>query len=229
MAQIVLGPLVANIAGSIGGSTFQRGPGIHTVRRKPIPILRRSTFTNGLRSVFLSLNMSWRSLTDIQRDAWQSEADLVTWTDRFGNVIPGKGYWLYKRCNLNRNVIGFAPITDPDTVPTFDAVTGIDLTLVIGAKFELKWDAPIPTQGSTYWAISATPPCSAGRSAAFGTFRFISNLAPGSTTPADFLSDYLARYPTAAVAGQRTFLRIVVIDKSSGYAMPPQIISAIWA
>lgn len=228
MAQIVLGPLVANIAGSIGGSTFQRGPGIHTVRRKPNPITRRTSFTNSERSVFAFLNMNWRTLSDPDRAAWQAEADLLTWTDRFGNVIPGKGYWLYKRCNLNFHLIAEPLITAPVSPIVLDPVVNLFLELDTPAKFVMKWDAPLPTQTDTVWAIFATPPTSAGRSAAFGTYRFIEKFAPGTGSGVDIGSQYITRMGVLPQPGQRSFARIVVIDQKSGNASAPIFQSAIW-
>lgn len=228
MAQIVLGPIVADIAGSIAGTTFQRGPGTHTVRRKPLPTPRGTRFTAPRRTVMSFLVSSWRTLTQVERDAWQSEASAIVWHDRFGNVVPGKGYWLFIRCNLNLFSVDETLRTTPGVLPVFPPMSGLVLDLIVGNKFTLTWSAPDPIGANQYLLISASPPMSPGRSATFGTLRIVGAVPPGKNSPQDFYHEYSTRVPLVPVAGQRSFVRTLFIDKNSGHASPPTNVWGDW-
>lgn len=94
-----LGPLVSEVAGSIGGTTFQRNGPTAIVRSKPLPIHRPTGFASTARQRLASLATRWASLSLSDRNAWETFAASVTWYNRFGDVIPGTGFKAFCRTN----------------------------------------------------------------------------------------------------------------------------------
>lgn len=226
--QVKLGPLVSVAAGSIGGTTFQRSFIATLVRSKPMPTLRRGRYTNPKRSTWQQFSRTWRTVSNSDRDKWQIAADTLAWLNKFGDDIRGKGYWLYMRCNQNLASLGIANIAAPDSVFTFTAITGLAATGSLATTLSLSWSTPTPTQAGTQWLVFASRPMSAGRSAPYGTLRLITVLASGATSPANVGSAYNTKFNLAQKIGLRTFISVIPIDRSGGYAGPAQLTSFIW-
>lgn len=228
MAQITLGPLVSNIAGSIGPTTFQRGKGQHFVRRKPLPILRRTKYTGNTRTLTAELSRAWGALSSGDRGNWESEASALKWYDRFGNVILGKGYWLFLRCNQNLQLVGKGVISTPATPPVIPALVGALITSSQVGKLEFGLTTPNPVPASMYLVIAATPPMSAGRGSPFSALRIITVVPPTTGGPWLLDTDYSAYYGTSGVVGRKVFVKAWLIDMASGYAGPPVVVEAIF-
>lgn len=228
MAQVQLGPLVADIAGSIAGTTFQRWGKFHIIRKKPLPINRRNTFTNDERQATAYLTNLWRQLTAIERAAWNASAALITWSDRFGNTIVGKGYWLFLRCNQNLRAVAEPYITTPVAPFAMPAIASLSAVAKISTSLVLSWATPSPIPAATSWLVSATPPLSNGRSSGFSAFRIVKIIPTAKTSPNDIWPGYIARFPQDQHTSQQVFIRVQQIDTKGGYTGPPATISTPW-
>lgn len=226
--QVKLGPLVSDAAGSIGGSTFQRSFIATQVRVKPLPTRRRTRATNPRRGLMGQLARTWRTLSDSDRTKWQIEADLLTWTNRFGDVIRGKGYWLYIRCNQYLQLCGAAIRSVPDAQFAITAITGLAATGSVATTMSIAWSAPSGTQASTTWLVLASRPMSAGRSAPFGALRLLTTFAAATTTPQNVGSLYNSLFGTSQKVGDRTFVLCLPINNRGGYPGVPVQTSFVW-
>lgn len=219
--QAKLGPLVTTVAGSIGGTTFQRSPIATIVRAKPLPTLRRTQYTDTARATTGSWSQQWRSLSQVDRDAWQATADGLTWTNRFGDVIRGKGYWLFMRCNQYLQLLGEPTVSTPGTVAALDAIVGAGGNFGPALNWPIVWSSPGAVGSNQRWLIFATPPLSPGRSASFGQTRYIGFIRDRATSPRDAYSDYVARFGSPVPTGRVVFVTLLPVDFSTGYPGVP--------
>lgn len=221
------GPLVSSVAGSIGGVTFQRGPGFLTARSKPLPRRRRTQYTATQRQAVAYLAAEWRKLDADDRQQWTDAALEMEWRNRFGDVIPGKGFWLYNRCNQYLSLVGSALVTKPEKAPTFTPIEGLALEYTTAPLIKLTFTSPAGPDADTGWAIFCTPPLSAGRSASFGDYRFVRVFTTGTSNEIDITNDWQKRYATAAALHTALFVKVVPVDLIGGNVGPTVTASAV--
>jgi hypothetical protein len=219
--QVKLGPLVSDAAGSIGGTTFQRSFLGAQVRTKPLPTRRRTTYTAGGRSEQQYLSRRWRVLTPTQRSDWQTQADAMSWENKFGDPIRGKGYWLFMRCNQYLALVKEALIDTPGTLGRLDAITDPSGDFSPAADWKIIWTAPAAVSAGQYWALFATRWQSKGRSADFGGLRYLGRLRDGETPGFNAAGLYAARFGALPPSGYSVFARLLPIDYVSGYQGVP--------
>lgn len=228
LVQVKFGPIVSVAAGSIGGTTFQRSQIAPIVRSKPLPIRRRTSYTNQPRGTMGQWSRTWRTLRPTERTDWQTAADLLTWVNKFGDVIRGKGYWLYLRCNQVLSTLQLASVSSPGTPVVFTGITGLTSAGSVATTCSLSWSAPDPTETGTAWMVFATQPMSAGRSTAPGAYRYIGRIGPGRSSPQVIGSLYDAKFGGVQKVGQRTFFRVQVVDLTTGDIGPVAETDMVW-
>lgn len=223
LAQMIvqLGPLVTDVAGSIGGTTFQRSSIGTLVRAKPSPTRRRTFFTAAERTSIGVLSLAWRFLSQSDRDQWDLVAASMTWTNRFGQVIQGRGYWLFQRANALRALQGQAPLSTPATPVPLDQLLTPLLTVGPANNFVFTDLSLTNVGGQNYWYLFATPLLSAGISADYRRSRFIGSIDPGVALPFDFTSMWSARFNQPYSAGTRLFLTVLPVQDKAGYPGVP--------
>lgn len=116
MANIKYGSLVADIRGSIAGTTFSRGNGGGIVRNNPKPCNPRSIDQNVRRATLAFLSQYWsKTLTPAQRTAWADYAANTAWTNKVGSSAIISGLAAFVRLNS----LILLPSTDPRRVPGY--------------------------------------------------------------------------------------------------------------
>lgn len=225
MATVKLGVLVSKIAGSIAGGTFQRDAQGTQLRCKPLPRLRRTVYTQPIRQNLNSLVYIWRGLTNAERAAWNAGALLQVWTNRFGDVIAGKGYWMFLRCNLSRRAVGLGTVNTYIAPAATSAITGLAGTMNGAGTLSISWTTPAPLGAGDYWAVSVSPRQSGGRASSFGYGRVLKAFAPGTASPQALSGEYAVRFPGGVVAGQKVFVTVQPVDKNSGWPGPPSALT----
>lgn len=226
MAQARLGPLVSDIAGSIGGTTLQRSFLGTQLRSRPNPIRRRTSYTATARQSTTFASRTWKELSSTQRSGWQEVADGLVWYNRFGEVIRGKGYWLFLRCNQYLALLGEPPVLTATTPPTFEAITDAACSYSPVPVMALSWSSPAAVPSGIAWLLFASPRLSTGRSAPFGQLRFIGSLAAGRTSPQSILSRWHSRFNQYPAALTQAFLQIIQVEVSSGHTSAPIALTA---
>lgn len=123
MARIKLGPVVTDIAGSVGGMTIQRNKFGMTMRAKPLPLYSETPAQYTIRRNIAYLQYSWQALTDAQRLQWNRFLDFSGQTIRRDRSILLSGQALYLKYQLWRllsdqsllTTIAYTPMPDyPD-------------------------------------------------------------------------------------------------------------------
>jgi len=128
MARVRLGPVVTDIAGSIGGLTIQRNKFGITARSKPLPIRKNTTSQLIIRIHLRTIQNAWRALTDAQRLQWDRFPNFSGQTIRRDKSVLISGYNLYLIYQLYRllndqelyTTIAYAPLPG---IPVFEELS----------------------------------------------------------------------------------------------------------
>lgn len=101
MATIHYANAVTPLHGSILGTTFSRARPTPTARQLTKQAYRRTSRRNAITTHPARVHALWRdTLTQQQRDAWNTLGAATNWTDAEGNPYNPTGYCLFARANL---------------------------------------------------------------------------------------------------------------------------------
>lgn len=106
MAVIKLGTIVTDIAGSVGGTTFRRIKGGHSIFNKQNRILKSSLLQNSALLSNAQLIRRWSTLSTFEQFSWNDAATMFQFPDRFGNLRYLTGRQLYVKINSQLAVVG---------------------------------------------------------------------------------------------------------------------------
>lgn len=97
MALFQPGPIIANIRGSIGGTTFSKVASGAIARVRRGPIQKTSTARGVSRNLFGNAAQSWSAITAIDQLAWRTFAAANPVPNRFGElqVLSGLAMFMY--------------------------------------------------------------------------------------------------------------------------------------
>lgn len=112
------GGVVGQIAGTIGGITFQNWRGIQTLREKPTPHNPKTARQMEVRAINTELSRAWRDvLNQGQRIAWNQRATTFSWKTILGKTIKSTGENLFIKQNFQLLDFGLdRQITPPPLV-----------------------------------------------------------------------------------------------------------------
>lgn len=130
LMALIKSTILAQISGSINGVTFSHNKGGAYARNRSLPANPGTDRQDQVRTAMASLSIAWRdTLSELQRDLWNSYGQSVTVLNRIGDSISLSGIAAFQRVNLFRmSTLDIAPIltpppagTLPDPPPTFDS------------------------------------------------------------------------------------------------------------
>ncbi len=135
MASIKLGAVVADISGSIGGTTFRRTQSGHIAYNKQSKQLKSASNINSQRIKIGSIMQNWSNLSQATRDIWTYQATLYTFNNKFGEKKNISGRELFIKLNSQLLPLGES-VSDPtlmESTVEFPQITslsiGVDDTL----------------------------------------------------------------------------------------------------
>jgi len=140
MARIKLGPMVTDIAGSIGGLTIQRNRFGITARQKPLPLYSETPAQYIIRQKILSLQYSWQNLSDSERLQWDRFIDFSGATTRRNRSVLLSGQGLYLKYQLFRLLYNQALLTTIVYSP-MPAVGYLENLYLFGGQLYLNFSA----------------------------------------------------------------------------------------
>jgi hypothetical protein len=207
MARIKLGPVVTDIAGSIGGMTIQRNKFGLTMRVKPIPLYSQTSAQYAIRRNIRYLQSTWQSLTDGQRLQWDRFLDFSGQTIRRDRSILLSGHTLYLKYQLFLLLIGRPLLTTIAyaPMPDFNALVQVEETAGI---FKFRFTGVI-SSGSYFFLCKLSSPRRESQAYSskylrfmlvpFGTYETYEfsesyEKAFGATPPVDAFLHYAIRY-----------------------------------
>ena len=208
LGALVVLPEGQQRSGKQGGMVWSHNAGGPYVRNRSIPTNPNTDRQTAVRNAVRSLAIAWdQSLTQVQRDAWDTYAANVSWTNRLGQSISLTGLNHFIRCNTPRVTSTIARI---DAAPTEFFLATAELELAASAS-EATQDLTINGAAGADWVGEADAwqffymglPQNASRKFFGGPWRLISAV-PGAGPP-PFPATIAAAWPFAE--GQRIWVR----------------------
>ena len=213
----------SEIRGSVNGLTYSRNGNSAYVRSRATPVNPRTPAQTLVRTAMGQISSAWRSLTQGQQNAWNALAKTVPYTNSLGVVSYYSGLQLFMSCNLNRQTVGAAFLTDPVAPPTFNAMTLADLVADAssGSITATRDVTDGPALGFTY-VCDATAPFSAGRSfVPKNLYKRIFIEGDPDSGAISFGGAYEGVWGSiAAKAGEKLSVRISLLHVASGFMSP---------
>jgi hypothetical protein len=217
MAKILFGGGVANIRGSIGGTTFSRNTNGAIARNRTKPVNNNSFLQQTARALFGAVAAAWRGLTEAQRQSFFDQAPNYPQTDSLGQTVVLSGQQLFNKLNNSLRQAGEALISfclPPVSVPAFTITSAIgDIS---DNSIDITLAANVPAGFKA--VIFATPPQSAGKAYFGSEYRQVGFIAAAALT-ADVNAGYLAKFGVSAdqlVAGQNVRVKVELLSITTG-------------
>lgn len=127
--KVILGGLIGEASGKVGGVVFSHGRGGPYVRRRAKPVIVTTQAAMDAKARFSTASAAWSALDSPSREAWTLWSANNPIVDRLGNKITLDGHAAYVRCNTLLSYVG-EPLLD--LPPTHGAPAGLSaLALVV--------------------------------------------------------------------------------------------------
>lgn len=218
--------LIAGMSGKMNGGVAARNRGGAYFRIKVTPTNPQTIAQVAARNRLAQFSQAWRSLTQVQRDAWAGAVDQWKKTDVFGDAITPSGSNLYVRLNINITNAGGSAINLPPIPVGATALSSLEATASAGTG-EIQVDfAPTPVPAGHAMVIEATPALSAGISNAKSRFRQITVLPATTASGEDVGTAWSEKFGTL-VAGQKIFIRAKLVTLATGELSQALVTSVI--
>ena len=213
--KIKYSALVSEVRGKLNGSVASRNRSGAYLRNKVTPNNPQTSFQQGARALLSTFSQAWRSLTQAQRDAWNSAVSNFQRTNVFGDIVNPTGKNLYTLLNVNLDLAGASAISTPPLPvaidePTITAVSYEDPNTA--ALVEITVDN---VESDQAYKVFATAPSSPGISNFNSKYRLIATLDAPATTALDVTTEYVARFGNP-IEGQKAAFKVVPFSNTTG-------------
>lgn len=209
MAVIKLGPMISDIRGSIGGTTFARNRAGIFARQRVKPVDDPSERKTAVRTGMLALQDYWRdTLTAAERATWEAQGTIQGAQGALGDKIRLTGAQAFIRTNMLMHLTGHALVDAAPTLPfgtslpeltfTSEATTGVILTYV---------NPPNATQDNAALQIQVSPVFSLTRNYYKGPWPLIHFIHLATQPPQTLTTGQPYK------VGDRFFLAMRFVDK----------------
>lgn len=203
MARIQLGALITDIAGSIGGYTFQTNRSGRIIRS------RGGTFKNSTpkqtiqQANHTTIISEWQSLSLADRDLWNLFSLANTKTDKFGTVRTLTGLNWFEAINSTRKCFNLSILLTPPVhslpvaPPVYDFTAGATtLEIDFNPPF-----APVDT-GLKIWT---TPPLTTITNSLRSQYRLTKVIQSGPYDVIDITADWISTHNVPYPPSSQTF------------------------
>lgn len=217
MAKFTPGAAVSEIRGKIAATVFTKNAAGAAIRNRVTPINSRSTKQTQARQRLAALSAGWRGITQAQRDGWNSASPNFPQQDSLGQTIFLTGAQLYIRSNANLLLVGASQIVAAPIPASFPVIALGAVTMAAGVLTIAFTPTPVPAGFSL--VVSATPAGSQGKSfIQESSFRFLGSVPAAGVSPSVQTSNYAAAFGSAPAAGTKLFVKLFLVQNSSGLA-----------
>jgi len=215
MAKVKFSALISEMRNKLNGSVFARNRGGAYLRTKVTPLNPQTAAQVAARSLLASFSQSWRTLTEAQRNAWNSVVDQWATTDVFGDIINPSGSTLFIRLNINVSLAGGTALVSPPTPVGATALPDLLVTADFSTQIMLIDSDIFEVPVGHALVVDATPMLSPGISNAKSKFRVIQTFPAAATMTLDISAAYIAKFG-GMVQGQKVFVRAKLIVLATG-------------
>ena len=210
------GTIIGEASGSLASIVFSHNRGGQYIRQRSIPTNPNSDLQQVIRGLVSQLTSAWQSvLTEAQRAAWDTYAELVPLLDPLGGARNVGGLGMYIRGNVARLQAADADLTRVDDAPTeynlgdytFPGITSITATTKVMITTFSAADLWANEDGAAMLFFGSRGQ-NASRNFFKGPYRYCGLIKGDSGTPPT--SPVNITLPFALAAGQKAFIRCVV-------------------
>lgn len=221
MALLKMGAIVTQISGKVGGQTFGKGKYGQYLKNTGSYINAKTPKRTGINSLLATVTSFWRTLTNAERDLWDVATANFPYTNRLGLVVTYSGFNLFTKFNVNRLLVKQTILLVPPSPTTVSQPTSFTMVPTINT-FVIQGD---PTNINVEYLVFCTPPLSAGLSKNESQLRLVKfipylDLSNGTSIFSAYVNIF-----GAPIQGQKIFLEIKAINKPTGIAAIPNLLS----
>lgn len=159
MARVQYGSIITQVAGSIGGVTYQRNAAGSIARARVSPAVVGSGKLINAPIATFNLIQAWRALDQSQIDSWDSFAAAHTRENKFGQTKTLSGFNWFISLNSNLAIVGSSLIEDPPTYTPPDALTYVLVDIIDQTTSPVMTVdfTPNPIPSDTSFVLYTTP------------------------------------------------------------------------
>ena len=188
MARVQYGGIITDLAGSIGGTTFQSNASAKIARLKSTRRRKNSIKQNSQIAAFQAELPPWSSMVQTDKDLWTAFATAHDKTNKWGVVKTLTGFNWFMSVNNYLTLCGETPLGIPPAWETPLAVP--DYTIApVDDVFEITFDSSF-AHTSHYLLLFSSPLLRSVSLANRKVLRLTKIISPGTDTTIDFSSDW---------------------------------------
>jgi hypothetical protein len=228
MARILFGGGVAQIRGSIGGTTYSKNANGAYARNRSQPANRNTLAQQGVRNIFGSIARRWKELTLSQQASFIDLASSYPYVNSVGLSSVLTGFQLFQKVNSQLALVGSLQIDmmqPPVYVPSISdmvvvAVGALGDPITITATFDAAFKVPIGFVA----VVEATREYSNGTYRPKSQdFKQIGVIATDTDVTAyNVATEYAGVFGSPSTIGSRVYIRIFLVSSLTGQVNLPQ-------
>ena len=221
MAKVLLGPIIGQISGSIGGATYSHNRFGYYIRQKTKPVLITTAETSRQRSLFQDVTSDWQGLLAASQNAWRAWAQNNPVTDALGSSQILSGHQAYMRLNLIARRNGATTLALPPVTSAPNPLTACSVSASIAAGIDVTF-TPTPLPAYQCLNVRAALVNSHGIAVVKSLFKLIYYGIATTTSPTDISDSLIYRFGSLTV-GQVLHVSCNVADMATGLTSVPRI------
>lgn len=226
MAKIKLQQMFAGISGKLNGSVFSSNRSGAYVRSNARPTNAQTAAQVTARNLLATYAQKWKTLTEEQRLAWTNAAPQYTQSNFFKDGETPTGNVLFTKLNINVSIAGGSELSTPPLKVPATQISDLEITTASLSTGLVLGLSPDTVPVGMALQVDATACLSAGISNAKSKFRTIAVLPAGTDITANIDDAYASKFGSLVV-GQKVFVRVKMINKTSGDVSLPLTASTI--
>lgn len=196
MAVLLYGAVVTEIKGSLGGHTFKRQGTSFVIQMKSPGFSKSKQLLNPALGYAGYIFQQWIQLPDTSKEAWNNEALLVTFKDKFGNDVNISGRDLFTKLNLHLGVGYYMDVPPPGFTSAVDAF------VISGGVFTVSPQSAtvsviVDSEEFSYFDITAEISVNRLRSPVFRTRQLLKRQILSANGTINFTNEFFARFAYA--------------------------------
>lgn len=220
MAKVILGPMVGEVSGKLGGAVFSHNRGGTYVRRRAKPTTVTSDAAQAAKAAFGQVSGAWAHVSAMARDAWKTWAANNPRVDRLGQKVTLDGHAAFVWCNSRQVAAGGAVLLTPPAEGPPDALQTLTLDgAVVSSALMLRF-TPSQLGTSQRLQLQAAIQASAARNYVEDKLRVIGYTAEAVVSQVDILALVQARLGTLQ-NGDTLHVRAATYNDSTGLCSMP--------
>lgn len=198
MAIYTLPPATPRPTGSLRGATFQKSGVNFSIRKRNVPIQKRTPQQSIIKNRFDHVQKRYKNLSAANKTQWDNETVNYPRTDSLGNTYFITGSNLQTSSNINLLNSEESELTEPANAsaigsPTFSSyATSASLSI-----FRIFFDTQIVPAGYAYKIYMSTPQRIEGAQQQQAKQKLVQVFNPGADSHSNFATAVKAAFPNA--------------------------------